>query len=182
MLEKGQHVYLRHPTREDTDEFLTMVKESKGLHRPWVYPPNSAKAFGQYADRSDSERNFRCLICHRSTEAIVGSASLTEIVRGVFQSAYLGFYGHVRYSGQGFMKEGLRLLLRSAFGKLRLHRVEANVQPENRSSLGLIESLGFLREGYSARYLKIGGRWRDHERWALIAERWRGEHENRAGV
>jgi ribosomal-protein-alanine N-acetyltransferase len=80
------------------------------------------------------------------------------------------------------MKEGLRLLLRSAFGKLRLHRVEANVQPENRSSLGLIESLGFLREGYSARYLKIGGRWRDHERWALIAERWRGEHENRAGV
>jgi len=182
MLEKGQHVYLRHPTREDTEEFLSMVEESRGLHRPWVYPPNSAKAFGQYVERSGSEGSFGCLICHRSTEAILGSASLTEIVRGVFQSAYLGFYGHARYSGQGFMKEGLRLLLRSAFGKVRLHRVEANVQPENSSSRGLIESLGFLREGFSPRYLKIGGKWRDHERWALLAEHWKGNRESRAGV
>ena len=150
-----------------------MVRESRGLHRPWVYPPINAEAFGAYSDRSCSERNFRCLICHGSTEAIIGSSSLTEIVRGVFQSAYLGFYGHVRYSGRGFMKEGLRLLLRSAFRKLKLHRVEANVQSGNERSLGLIRSLGFLREGFSPRYLKVGGKWRDHERWALLAEQWK---------
>lgn len=151
-----------------------MVEQSKALHRPWVYPPNRVEAIEAYVDHSVTDRSFGCLICHGSSHAIVGSANLTEIVRGVFQSAYLSFYGHASYSGQGLVKEGLQLLLRHAFGKLRLHRVEANVQPGNERSLGLVRSLGFSREGFSPRYLKIGGRWRDHERWALLAEQWNG--------
>jgi len=68
------------------------------------------------------------------------------------------------------MREALVAVLRLAFGPLRLHRVEANIQPRNRASIDLVRSLGFRREGYSRRYLKIGGRWRDHERWALLVE------------
>lgn len=174
IVQKGRRVYLRHPTRDDASEFLRMVEQSRSLHRPWVYPPSRVEAFAAYADHSASDRSFGCLICHGPSHAIVGSANLTEIVRGVFQSAYLSFYGHASYSGQGLVKEGVRLLLRHAFAELRLHRVEANVQPQNRKSLRLIESLGFSKEGFSPRYLKIGGRWRDHERWALLADQWRG--------
>jgi len=71
------------------------------------------------------------------------------------------------------MTEALALVLREAFGPLRLHRVEANIQPGNRASIGLVRRAGFRREGLSRRYLKIGGRWRDHERWALTVEDWR---------
>ena len=68
---------------------------------------------------------------------------------------------------------GMQLVLRHAFQTLRLHRVEANIQPGNHASITLARRAGFHREGYSPRYLKIGGRWRDHERWALLAEDWK---------
>jgi RimJ/RimL family protein N-acetyltransferase len=69
------------------------------------------------------------------------------------------------------MSEALPLALGQAFRRLKLHRVEANVQPGNRASLRVIRRLGFRREGYSPRCLKLGGRWRDHERWALLLGR-----------
>jgi ribosomal-protein-alanine N-acetyltransferase len=71
------------------------------------------------------------------------------------------------------MREGLELVLARAFTELRLHRLEANIQPGNHASIALVRGAGFVREGYSERYLKIGGRWRDHERWALRVEQWR---------
>lgn len=169
-LQKGTKVYLRHPVRGDWEEFLSLVSASRGLHRPWVYPPNHQQAFYAYVDRASSERQVGCLVCLRQDGAIVGVANLSEIVKGLFGNAYLGFYGHAAYAGRGFMKEGLLLLLRHAFRKVKLHRIEANVQPENSNSLALVRALGFRKEGFSPRYLKIGGRWRDHERWALLAE------------
>ena len=72
------------------------------------------------------------------------------------------------------MHDGLRLVLRFAFGPLGLHRLEANIQPGNESSVALVRGAGFRLEGYSRRYLKIAGRWRDHERWAILADRARG--------
>ncbi len=110
----------------------------------------------------------------RSSGELVGVINVNEIVRGTFQSGYLGYYAFLPHAGRGYMDEGLRLVLRRAFGELHLHRVEANIQPDNRPSLALVRRLGFRREGLSPRYLKIAGRWRDHERWALLAEEWKG--------
>ena len=67
------------------------------------------------------------------------------------------------------MHAGLSAVVRHSFRVLRLHRLEANIQPGNRASIALAKSCGFIKEGYSPRYLKIGGRWRDHERWAIVA-------------
>ncbi len=107
----------------------------------------------------------------RRSGDLVGVINLSEIVRGAFQSAYLGYYAFAPHAGQGLMAEGVRLVIRDAFRRLRLHRLEAGVQPGNRASLALVRALGFRREGYSPRYLKIAGRWRDHERWALTRDR-----------
>ena len=72
------------------------------------------------------------------------------------------------------MSEGLRLVVGHAFRRLRLHRLEANIQPRNRRSKRLVRRCRFQREGFSRRYLMVAGRWRDHERWAITAERFRG--------
>ena len=77
------------------------------------------------------------------------------------------------FAGQGYMTEAIQLMLRYAFKQLRLHRLEANIQPGNIASIALVRRAGFVREGYSRRYLKICGQWRDHERWAIIAEDWK---------
>lgn len=169
ILRTGKRVYLRRPRIADAGEFLALMQASRRLHRPWVQPPGDRKAFRSYVERV-SARGVSSLICLSEDHAIVGVANLSEIVRGVFQSAYLGFYGSAPYTGQGLMREGVELLLEHAFRDLKLHRVEANVQPANVRSLALVQALGFRKEGYSPRYLKICGRWRDHERWARLAE------------
>ena len=104
--------------------------------------------------------------------AIVGVFMLNQIVRRLFQSAYMGYYAERPFTRQGYMTEGLQLVLRHTFMTMRLHRVEANIQPENVASIALVKRAGFRLEGFSPRYLKISGRWRDHQRWAMTIDDW----------
>ncbi len=73
-------------------------------------------------------------------------------------------------SEHGYMREGLTLAVRYAFNQIDLHRLEANIQPNNHASIALAKSAGFKLEGFSPRYLRIKGEWRDHERWAILAD------------
>ena len=98
--------------------------------------------------------------------------TVSQIVRGAFQSAYLGYYAHGRHAGNGYMREALEQLLDHAFGPLALHRIEVNIQPGNAASIALARGAGFRLEGFSPRYLLIGGQWRDHERYAITADEW----------
>ena len=106
----------------------------------------------------------------RASGRLVGVVNINEIVAGAFLSAYLGYYGMSEFRGSGMMGEALRATVELAFGELGLHRLEANVQPANTASLALLRRAGFRKEGFSPRYLRIDGQWRDHERWALLAD------------
>ena len=166
-------VRIVHPHHHDAEEFLAAVSASRAFHRGWVTPPRDRETYLSWVERQRPPHNESFFVRRLEDDALAGYASLSVITRGPLQSAYLGFYGLAPYHAQGFMHEGLQLVLRHAFTKLRLHRVEANIQPTNERSRTLAERCGFALEGYSPRYLKIAGRWRDHERWALLVDDWK---------
>ena len=172
-VEVGERVFLRPPTARDRDELVKLARASRKLHRPWVAPPDTPAGFDDWLRRVRSDRHASFLVCRVEDGAVVGVYNLSEIVQGSFQSCYMGYYGHAAWSGNGYMREGLDLLLRHVFRALRLHRAEANIQPENNASVALVRGAGFRLEGLSKRYLKVAGRWRDHERWAITVEDWR---------
>src|ERR1700754_1733319 len=163
-------VRLRVLAREDRTEFLALARESHRLHRPWTYPPERADQFDELSSRSRRE-DFVCLLAVTAdTGAIAGVFTVSQIVRGAFQSAYLGYYAHERFAGQRLMREALEQVLEHSFGALGLHRIEANIQPGNAPSIALARGAGFRLEGFSPRYLLIGGQWRDHERYAITVD------------
>ena len=170
-----RRVVLRPPRAADARELLALVRASRALHRPWVEPPSTPAQFRAYLERGREREFVPLLACRKEDGRIVGALNLSQIFLGNFQSAYLGYWVGALYAGQGLMTEALALALRHAFGRLRLHRVEANIQPGNTRSIALVKRSGFRREGFSPRYLKIAGRWRDHERWALTADEKRGQ-------
>ena len=146
------------------------MRASRAVHRPWLYPPLDSAAYHVYLARLDNDRKYGYLACRRDDDEIVGWLNVSEIVRGSLQSAFLGYGGVIAHAGQGYMTEAVRLVVREAFGPLGLHRLEANIQPGNLASIALARRCGFVKEGFSERYLKVGGRWCDHERWAIRAD------------
>jgi len=171
---EGRRILLRRPVADDRDEFLERVRASRKLHGRWAMPPSDLESFDAFLRRAQSPDVETFIVCRRADGAIVGVYNLSHIVYGPLCSAYLGYYGFEPFTDRGYMHDGLRLLLRIAFRRLGLHRIEANIQPGNDASVALVRGAGFQREGYSPRYLKIAGRWRDHERWAILAEQLTG--------
>jgi ribosomal-protein-alanine N-acetyltransferase len=163
---------LEAPSTRRQAEFLAAVRRSRKLHHPWVALPETPEAFERYFKRFENPTHVGFWVLTEEGE-IAGGINISEIVRGVFQSGYLGYYVFVPHNGHGYMTRGLRAVVSHAFGKIKLHRLEANIQPGNDSSRRLVERLGFRCEGLSPRYLKIAGRWRDHERWAITVEEWK---------
>jgi [ribosomal protein S5]-alanine N-acetyltransferase len=157
------------PSLRRAARFLEAVQRSRSLHGRWVQPPHTLeeyRAFLRHFRRPTHVSHFLCT----EDGSLAGVINVSEIVRGSFCSGYLGYYALVPHDGGGYMRAGLRAVLGLAFGSYGLHRLEANIQPENLRSIALVRSLGFRKEGYSPRYLKVAGRWRDHERWALTAD------------
>jgi len=168
--EQGR-VYLRAVSGEDRQEFLQLMRTSQHLHYPWISPPVTEATFTGYLNRTQREDHEGLLVCTRSGDAIAGVINVNNIVRGSFLSASLGYYAAAPFAGQGLMREGLELAKTYAFFSLGLHRLEANIQPDNHRSIALVQQCGFEREGLSPDFLYIDGQWRDHERWTTVHNR-----------
>ena len=154
---------LRKPTCEDLKEIKNLYEQSIALHNPWAYAPKNYDAYLKQQDRF--------FLCSAETSEIIGTFNISEIVRGYFQSGFLGYEIFSPHQGNGYMSKGIVLLLREAFDNMKLHRLEANIQPDNIASIRLVSKAGFIKEGFSKNYLKVGGiEWKDHERWAIINE------------
>ena len=163
---------LERPTSRRQNEFLTAAKRSRRLHRSWVAAPQTAEAFKAYLQRLRKGTYLSYWVVTED-RSLAGVINVSEIVRGAFCSGYLGYYAFVPHEGKGYMSRGLATVLKDVFRVRGLHRVEANIQRGNDYSRILVQRHGFRLEGFSPRYLKIAGRWRDHERWALTIEDWR---------
>ena len=186
-MRRGRKVVLRLPRRSDEAAFLAGVAASRKLHATWVRPPSSPATFRTFVKRYatdplrdlDHARQVGFVIAERGTNALAGVFNFSEIIHGPLQSAFLGYFAFAGMEGRGFMREGITLALDQGFGVLGLHRIEVNIQPANTRSLALAEAVGFKQEGYSPRYLKLAGRWRDHLRYALLVEDWRAAKRRR---
>ncbi|MGC9437877.1 GNAT family N-acetyltransferase [Streptomyces sp. WG5] len=196
LLAEGPRVVIRHFTYEDGAEFTARARQSKDLHHPWLFPPDNARAYDAYAARLiEDPTKAGFLVCEKEpggkepggketggketggTEgcgagggSIAGFVNINNIVQGGFRSGALGYGAFAHAAGRGLMREGLDLVVRYAFGPMRLHRLEINVQPGNAASIALARACGFHLEGFSPRMLYIDGAWRDHQRWAITAE------------
>lgn len=154
----------------DLAEYAALRKKSARFYRGLVNPFKGRTQFAEEVRRSRSGEHFRFFICRHDDRRIAGSINLFLVTRGSLQSACISYLIGAPYARRGYATEALQLLLNFAFDDLKLHRVEANIQPGNQPSISLVKRAGFRLEGCSPRYLKICGRWRDHERWALLVE------------
>jgi ribosomal-protein-alanine N-acetyltransferase len=168
----SQYPILEQPSEKRQDEFLAAVARSRRLHRHWARPPKTVAEFKAYIQRLHDGPHVGYWVCTEDKQ-LAGVININEIVRGVSRSGYLGYYAFVPHNAQGYMKRGLDAVLNEAFRTHKLHRLEANIQPDNVASRALVQRCGFRLEGFSPRYLKLAGRWRDHERWAITVEDWK---------
>src|SRR2546427_12439068 len=115
VLRRGERVHIRPLRPRDRHDFLGAVARSRRLHHPWVAPANTPAAFDDYVQRCRRPNRAGFLICRNQDEVITGVANLAEIVRGPFQSAFLGYYAFTPYARKGYLREGLALVVSYAF-------------------------------------------------------------------
>ncbi|MBS0191585.1 MAG: GNAT family protein [Phycisphaerales bacterium] len=176
-VETGKLVHLRRPVLSDRDEWVKLREASlEHLLRwePRQQVKSEAERWKSFFGTSDTEERKRFLICRNEDSRLVGYVGLNGIRHGALLGCDLGYWIGQPFVRRGYMTEALLLAIGHAFGSLGLHRVEANIQPHNAASIAVVKKAGLRFEGTALRFLRIDGRWCDHQRWALTSEEWPG--------
>lgn len=169
-LRESINVAIRRLAANDREGFVALVESSTEFLQPWAYLPNTLDKFDTYLRRFDGASAECLLICARKTGNIVGTVSISDIIRSSYQRGTVGYNAFANSARQGHMSEGMRLVFKFAFEDLELHRLEADIQPGNTPSLEFARKVGFRHEGYSPGFIRINGAWKDHERWAVNSD------------
>ncbi|WP_181699299.1 GNAT family N-acetyltransferase [Chthonobacter albigriseus] len=175
---RGEQVFLRAPQITDYVAWAELRETSRGFLKPWEpsWPADdlTRTAFKHRVKRYHREiredLGYTFFVFRSDTDQLMGGVTLSNVRRGVTQTASLGYWMGERHAGKGHMTDAVRTLLPHAFDTLRLHRIEAASMPHNDRSIHLLEKVGFRREGFARRYLLIDGRWQDHVLFAVLAD------------
>ncbi len=169
----GDRVHLFLPTLNDAENYLNLTNKSIDFHQPWIFPAKTMKEYNFYLSRIQKGYTKGFFISRNSDNQLLGVININDIRYGAYYSCTLGYYLDRSFSRKGYMSEGLLLLINLAFDTLFMNRIEVNIQPNNSSSKSLVKKCGFELEGFSPKFLKLDGEWRDHERWALLKDSWK---------
>ncbi|MEZ5759117.1 MAG: GNAT family protein [Emcibacteraceae bacterium] len=170
VIARGDKVELQLPSMSHKKQFMDFVNRNRDFHEPWVFVSGDPAYYDQYIRRMKMGKMIGFFVFTRDDNQFAGVVNLNSIRLDPFSSASLGYYAEESLCGNGYMKEAIRLVLAHAFQKIGLNRVEVNIQPGNTASIRLVKAVGFEKEGFSRKYLQIGNDYRDHERWAYLAE------------
>jgi ribosomal-protein-alanine N-acetyltransferase len=154
---RGSRVLLTRPSRADQHDYLDAVAASRTLLHPWIDAPDTPERFGALLERGRNEDFFPFLVRARDDRRLVGAINVSNIVRGPFLNAFVGYWAFAGGQGQGLMTDALSTAVTYAFDVLGLHRLEANIQPANDRSIALAHRCGFHYEGFSPNYLMVDG-------------------------
>jgi ribosomal-protein-alanine N-acetyltransferase len=172
---------LEQPSARRERDYLDAAHRSRDLHRGLVTVARTPAEYGVLLQRAQQSRQEAFFIVLEATNELVGVVNLSEIDYGRDRIASLGYYAFTPHAGRGLMREGIAIAIHLAFDELGLERLDASVQPSNTRSIALLRSLGFKNANRSS-YLKIGARWRAHERWGLDEAEWRSAVSLLAGA
>lgn len=169
-------VSLRPARPGDWRQWARLRERSRDFLVPWepTWPadalsrPAFRRRLRQYLSEMRDGHGYNFLIFRKSDRVLLGGVSMTNVRRGVAQSASLGYWIGAPYARQGYMAEALTAILDFSFSTLGLHRLEAACLPNNAASQNLLRKLGFAEEGYAREYLRINGVWRDHVLFAVL--------------
>ena len=174
----GELVAIRAFSSRDADELTELRVRNREFLTPWE-PTRTSAFFTRAGQRAEIERDrhewladrtYAFAIVERDGGAMRGRIALANVVRGAWENATMGYFVDVAAGSRGYASEAVSLALRFAFGSCRLHRVQAAVMPHNVRSKRVLEKNGFRHEGFSPRYLRLDGAWRDHDLFALTVE------------
>jgi ribosomal-protein-alanine N-acetyltransferase len=185
---RGRGVELRAPRASDYQAWAALRLESRSrlevVEPLWAEDELSRAAYrrrlAHYARDAREGTGLALFIARAADGALIGGVTLSNMRRGVNQSASLGYWIGVSHWGQGHMTAALAALIPFAFQELKLHRLEAACLPTNAGSIRVLERSGFVREGYARSYLKIAGEWRDHLIFGLVDSDWRQKAREQA--
>jgi ribosomal-protein-alanine N-acetyltransferase len=164
-------VLIRPIAIKDEKEYLKNYRASQKDLKPWVHVPSTGKAFREYVSEMQTAENKAYVVLEKQSNSIAGIVELRDIYMFDFKNSYIIYFGFKGQLRKGLMSSAVRDIIKLAFKTLKLHRLEANIQPTNVASLALAKACGFKKEGYSPKFIKKNGHWKDHERWAILNEK-----------
>ncbi|RED48641.1 GNAT family N-acetyltransferase [Aestuariispira insulae] len=172
----GPTVHIRPPKSRDYAAWSALREESRDFLKPWE-PTWASDALSKRGFKRRLERFNRewedgtgspFFIIRNADSQLVGGITVSNIRRGIVQTANIGYWTGLPHIRKGYMAEALQLTLDYCFRIQGLHRVEAACLLRNSASRSLLESNGFTEEGLARQYLCIDGQWQDHVTYAIL--------------